>query len=185
VLDGYKVYYCSDEQKTRGEQDIMLFKTPGEERKCGRGAAGNAVCLIHDNLKVDTTYYFCVRAFNAAGESETSEIVNCKTLSGTDSTLPVPEITERMCRTYTGSIQIYSSSPVDLPANAEVSHYLLYREASVNKIWKSVSMYGRLDHRVFGLESDTMYDFCVMSCGKNGECQVSNMVTLRSERAAY
>ena len=46
-------------------------------------------------------------------------------------------------------------------------------------------MYGRLDHRVFGLQSDTMYDFVVMATSKNGECQVSNSVTLRTEQAAY
>ena len=67
----------------------MTFKTPQEERKYSRGPPtnGNAVCLIHSNLNSNTTYYFCVRAYNAAGESEMSEIINCMTLSDTDSTL--------------------------------------------------------------------------------------------------
>jgi len=187
VIDGYKVYYCSEEQKARGEQDTMTFKTPQEERKYSRGPPtnGNAVCLIHSNLNSNTTYYFCVRAYNAAGESEMSEIINCMTLSDTDSTLTVPEITDHLCRTYTYSIQVYSSSPVDVTREDDLSHYLLYRESSDDKIWKSVSMYGRLDHRVFGLESDTSYDFVVMACSKMGKCQVSNTVTLRTERSAY
>ena len=90
-----------------------------------------------------------------------------------------------MCRTYTHSIQIYSNAPVNSDPDSDISHFLLYRESSADKIWKSVSMYGRLDHRVFGLQSDTMYDFVVMATSKNGECQVSNSVTLRTEQAAY
>ena len=97
----------------------------------------------------------------------------------------MPSIVENQCRTYTHSIQIYSASPLDVNSEDCVSHYLLYREASADKIWKSISMYGRLDHRVFGLESDMDYDFVVMACGKNGECQVSNTVHLKTERAAY
>ena len=60
-----------------------------------------------------------------------------------------------------------------------------YREAAANKIWKSIALANRADHRVFGLESDTMFDFVIMACNKNGECQVSNKVTLRTERSAY
>ena len=91
-----------------------------------------------------------------------------------------------MCRTYTHSIQVYSSSPIssDL-AGTGISYYLLYREEAADKIWKSVSMYGRLDHRVFGLQSNTVYDFVVMATNPNGECQVSNRITLRTEEAAY
>ena len=77
------------------------------------------------------------------------------------------------------------SQPAGRPAWLGISHYLLYREASVNKIWKSISLYGRVDHRVFGLGPDTMYDFVIMACDKNSECQVSNMVTLKTERSAY
>ena len=65
-----------------------------------------------------------------------------------------------------------------------MTFYLLYREADDNKIWKSLSLCGRLDHRVFGLDTDTMYDFVIMACDVSGECQVSNMVTLRTENAA-
>ena len=98
----------------------------------------------------------------------------------------VPVIVENQCRTYTYSIQLHSPSPLTSPLHATgVEHYLLYREASVNKIWKSISLYGRVDHRVFGLEPDTLYDFVVMACDTNCECQVSNMVTMRTERSAY
>ena len=96
----------------------------------------------------------------------------------------VPEISEALCRTYTSSIQLHSSSP--LAANADsVIHYLLYREASVNKIWKSIPLCCRVEHRVFGLESDTVYDLAIMACNRNGECHVSNIVTLKTECAAY
>ena len=62
-------------------QSRMLFKTPGEERNLGRGpVTHNAVCLIHDDLESDTIYSFSVRAFNAAGESEVSETIECSTL---------------------------------------------------------------------------------------------------------
>jgi len=104
------------------------------------------------------------------------------------STVVVPVIMENQCRTYTYSIQLHSPSPLVNPvqaADGAVDHYLLYREAAVNKIWKSISLYGRVDHRVFGLEPDTLYDFVVMACDSNCECQVSNMVTMRTERSAY
>jgi len=98
----------------------------------------------------------------------------------------VPVIVENQCRTYTYSIQLHSPSPLTSPLHATgVEHYLLYREAAVNKIWKSISLYGRVDHRVFGLEPDTLYDFVVMACDSNCECQVSNMVTMKTERSAY
>ena len=98
----------------------------------------------------------------------------------------VPVIVENQCRTYTYSIQLHSASPLTAGTqHAGVEHYLLHREASVNKIWKSISLYGRVDHRVFGLEPDTLYDFVVMACDSNCECQVSNMVTMKTERSAY
>jgi hypothetical protein len=98
----------------------------------------------------------------------------------------VPEILEDQCKTYSYSIQIYSPSPLDVPPESGISHYLVYRESSLNKIWKSLLLYGRVDHRVFGLEPDTCYDFVIMACETwNGECQVSNEVTLRTERSAY
>ena len=77
-----RVFYWSDEDKASGRQGTMLFKTPGEERRASRNGSPpmNAVCLIHDNLNAGTMYYFCVKAYNTAGESETSDIVNCMTL---------------------------------------------------------------------------------------------------------
>ena len=71
----------------------MTFRTPGEERKCGRGLSSNSVCLIHNNLRTATTYFFCVRAFNAAGSSEMSEVVSCTTLSYGTSSLPGTRLT--------------------------------------------------------------------------------------------
>ncbi|KAI0218954.1 E3 ubiquitin-protein ligase Midline-1 [Lamellibrachia satsuma] len=184
VIDGYKVYYCSEAQKAAGEQQMMIFKTPGEERKYGRGMPScSAVCLIQENLDSGIMYFFCTRAYNLAGESEMSEIINCTTLSEELSNMPAPEIVVSASRTYSCSIQIHSPSP--LAANPALTFYLLYREASDNKIWKSLALYNRADHRVFGLDPDTMYDFVIMLCDSNGECQVSNMVTLRTEMSAY
>ena len=72
-----------------GFQQVVIFTTPHEERKHGRGPpTSNTVCLIHDNLDSGAMYYFCVEAYNAAGESETSDIVNCTTLSESQSLLP-------------------------------------------------------------------------------------------------
>ena len=66
----------------------MVFKTPGEERNLGRGpVTHNAVCLIHDDLDSDTTYSFSVRAYNAAGESEMSDKIQCSTLAESRSKL--------------------------------------------------------------------------------------------------
>lgn len=92
---------------------------------------------------------------------------------------------ENMCHTYSYAIQIHSPSPQEVATDDHISHYLLYRESSANKIWKSIALYGRVDHRVFGLEPDLLYDFVIMACNQAGECRVSNMVTLRTERAAY
>lgn len=59
----------------------MVFKTPGETRKCGRGPpALNAVCLIHNDLESSTTYSFSVKAYNRAGESDMSAVIQCNTL---------------------------------------------------------------------------------------------------------
>ena len=66
----------------------MEFRTPGEVRYMGRGqTGGSAICLIHNNLENDTRYYFSVRAYNAAGESEMSEPINVITLSHSQNTI--------------------------------------------------------------------------------------------------
>ena len=68
---------------------MITFETPPEERTFGRSpSSGNAVCLIHDNLESGTLYYFCVKAYNTAGSSETSNIINCKTLTDMDTAIP-------------------------------------------------------------------------------------------------
>lgn len=67
----------------------MDFKTPGETRKCGRGPQSDgAICLMHDNLESGTVYYFGVIAYNATGQSEMSEVIQCHTLSASQMTLP-------------------------------------------------------------------------------------------------
>ena len=98
----------------------------------------------------------------------------------------VPEICEQQCRVFSSSIHIQSESPLSAPPDQGLSFYLLYREASTPAmIWKSVDMYDRADHRVFGLEPYTRYNFAVMACDKNGECQVSRLTSLSTELAAY
>ena len=53
------------------------------------------------------------------------------------------------------SSQIKSSNQ----SHHSITHYLLYRESSGrNKTWKSITLYGKFDHRVFGLEPNTHYD---------------------------
>jgi len=186
VIDGYHVFFSTDREKSIDQWQMVDFKTPSETRKCSRTLPSeSAICLMHNNLQAGTVYYFSVIAYNATGQSEMSDVIQCHTLSASQTKLPVPEIVENQCRTYTYSIQLHSPSPLDDPPDSGISHYLLYREASANKIWKSISLYGRVDHRVFGLGPDTMYDFVIMACDKNSGCQVSNMVTLKTERSAY
>ena len=69
-------------------QEKITFKSPHEERNARGNSSSNAVCLIQDNLRMDTMYYFSVRAYNSAGESEMSQIVNCRTLSSMDQNIP-------------------------------------------------------------------------------------------------
>ena len=58
----------------------MEFLTPKEERMLSRGPPiNNAVCLVMEHLDPDTTYYLCVCAYNSAGESGMSEIINSRT----------------------------------------------------------------------------------------------------------
>ena len=45
-------------------------------------------------------------------------------------------------------------------------------------------MYGREEHRVFGLEPQTEYDFVILAYNLRGECQLSNKVTLQTEPSA-
>ena len=67
---------------------MVVFKTPGEPRKHGRGPSSlNAVCLIHNDLLSDTCYKFSVRAHNNAGDSDVSQPIQCITLRETQSKL--------------------------------------------------------------------------------------------------
>lgn len=187
VTDGYLVFYSTDNTTKPEGWDQIDFKSPGEPRKFSRGSGTEAaICLMHDNLRKATVYYFGVCAYNASGRSDISQIAQCSTLSESQTTLRVPSIVEDRCRTFTFSTQLRSSVPLEESPDMSILHYLLFREAGeVNKIWKSISLFGRCDHRVFGLESDTWYQFVIMSCDKNSECQVSNAVTLKTERSAY
>ena len=46
-------------------------------------------------------------------------------------------------------------------------------------------MYGRLDHRVFGLESDTEYDFMILARDHEGNGLLSKSVRLKTEASGY
>ncbi|CAH1773067.1 unnamed protein product [Owenia fusiformis] len=184
VVDGYSVCYCSLEQKAKGEQEIVTFKTPLEERKFGYSQAHNtATSLIVNNLESDTLYYFCVMASNGAGDSCNSDIINCTTMAKNQSRVPVPEIERSMCQSFTTSIMIFSPSPPE--SNEDTAHYLLYRESTGTKVWKSTPTYKTDTHRVFGLEPDTQYSFLILACNQIGECHMSNQSTLSTQRSAY
>ena len=92
-----------------------------------------------------------------------------------------PTIVDSLCKCFSSSIQVFSSSPMDVASEQKISHFLLYRQAVHNRIWKCVSMYGRDEHRVFGLEPQTEYDFVILAYNLRGECQLSNKVTLHTE----
>jgi len=168
----YVVYICQ-----KSLNFIYAFKCYRQKRK-----------LPHFSW---TTLYICILLVLIAMYRNATASIICLLNAAVDKlwhfvVVSVPVIAENQCRTYTYSIQLHSPSPLTSPLPATgVEHYLLYREASVNKIWKSISLYDRVDHRVFGLEPDTLYDFVVMACDSNCECQVSNMVTMKTERSAY
>ena len=70
-------------------QEMVDFKTPGETRKCSRTLPSeSAICLMHNNLQTGTVYYFSVIAYNATGESEMSDVIQCHTLSASQTKLP-------------------------------------------------------------------------------------------------
>lgn len=100
------------------------------------------------------------------------------------SNLTEPAIIESLCRRFTSSIQIFSSSPVDVASEQKISHFLLYRQPAHNRVWKCVSMYGREDHRVFGLDSGTEYEFVILAYNLRGECQLSNKINLETESSS-
>jgi len=45
-------------------------------------------------------------------------------------------------------------------------------------------MYGREDHRVFGLDANTEYEFVILAYNQKGECQLSNKLVLETESSA-
>lgn len=90
---------------------------------------------------------------------------------------------ESLCRPFATSVQIYSSSPQDVAAEQRISHFLLYRPRGQSRAWKTLSLYGRQDHRVFGLIASTDYEFVILGCNQRGECQVSNRVVIHTEQS--
>ncbi|XP_052760483.1 E3 ubiquitin-protein ligase Midline-1-like isoform X1 [Mya arenaria] len=186
VVDQYEVNFCSEEQKNIELEETLVVKNSVED-SCSTKISANAsgiLVLLLENLCRSTTYYFCLSAGNAAGRSGSSEVVQCTTLSDMENVIPAPSIIERHCKRYSSSIQIFSSSPVDVAAEQKISHFLLYRQPANNRVWKCVSMYGREDHRVFGLESGTEYEFVILAYNLRGECQLSNKVVIETESSA-
>ncbi|XP_060595573.1 E3 ubiquitin-protein ligase Midline-1-like isoform X2 [Ruditapes philippinarum] len=186
VVDQYEVHFCSEEQKNVELEETVLVKNSVEDSsstKISANASGVLVLLL-ENLCRSATYYFCLSASNLAGKSGSSEVVQCTTLADGENVIPAPSITERLCKRFTSSIQIFSSSPVDVAAEQKISHFLLYRQPSQNRVWKCVSMYGREEHRVFGLAPSTEYEFVILAYNQRGECQLSNKVLLQTESSS-
>lgn len=186
VVDQYEIHFCSEEQKNIELEETVIVKTSVED-SCSTKISANAsgiLVLLLDNLCRASTYYFCLTASNAAGKSGSSEVVQCTTLADGENVIPAPVITESLCKRFTCSIQIFSSSPIDVAAEQKISHFLLYRQPSNNRVWKCVSMYGREEHRVFGLTSGTEYEFVVLAYNLRGECRLSNKVALETESSA-
>ena len=95
----------------------------------------------------------------------------------------MPFILEAMCKTYTSSIRVFTPSPHDVAPEQSISHFLLYRSRDRKSLWRSVALCGRPEHRVFGLEPETQYEFVVMATNPRGECQLSWRVLLETERS--
>lgn len=185
VIDQYEIHYCSEEQKSLEIEDTMIVKNVPEDRLLGKivpNCSGVVVVLV-ENLCKSTTYYFCVSASNQSGRSANSEVVQCTTLLPGESVIPAPVIVESLCRPFATSVQIYSSSPQDVATEQHISHFLLYRPRGQSRAWKTVSLYGRQDHRVFGLIASTDYEFVILGCNQRGECQVSNRVVIYTEQS--
>ncbi|KAK3104399.1 hypothetical protein FSP39_001158 [Pinctada imbricata] len=183
VIDQYEIHYCSEEQKSLEIEETLIVKNSIEERQIGKGVPNSAglIVVLVENLCKSTTYYFCVSAANQTGKSLNSEVVQCTTLLQGESVIPVPVIVESLCRQFTSSIQIYCASPQDIAVEQHISHFLLYRTLGYSKPWRTLSLYGRQEHRVFGLESNSEYEFLVLACNQRGECQISNRVILQTE----
>lgn len=186
LVDQYKVHFCSEEQKNIELEETLVVKNSIEDStsiKLCANTTGILVILL-ENLCRSTTYYFCLTASNTAGKSASSEVVQCTTLGQGENVIPAPEIVDSLCKCFTSSIQIFSSSPMDVASEQKISHFLLYRQPSQNRVWKCISMYGRQEHRVFGLEPSTEYDFVILAYNLRGECQLSNKVTFHTESSA-
>ncbi|KAL4220852.1 hypothetical protein ACF0H5_019119 [Mactra antiquata] len=186
VVDLYEIHFCSEEQKNVELEETSIVKNSVED-SCSTKISANSsgiLVLLLENLCKSTTYYFCLNAVNSAGKSGSSEVVQCTTLSEDENVIPVPAIIESLCRRFTSSIQIYSSSPVDVASEQKISHFLLYRQPTQNGVWKCVAMYGREEHRVFGLDPGSEYEFIILAYNLRGECQLSNKITLETEASA-
>ncbi|KAK6177390.1 hypothetical protein SNE40_015499 [Patella caerulea] len=187
VVDYFESHYCSEEQKGMGIEDVLLLRNCHEERPIAKNMPNGASSLVflYENLTPSTTYFFCVSASNKAGKSSNSEVIQCVTLSTNECTVPMPIILQNLCKSFTSSIQIFSSSPLDVASEQNISHYLLYRPLGQNRIWRSVCLYGRQEHRAFGLAPNTEYEFIIMACNLIGECQLSSRVTLKTDQSAF
>ncbi|XP_056018091.1 E3 ubiquitin-protein ligase Midline-1-like isoform X3 [Ostrea edulis] len=185
VINQYEIHYCSEEQKSLEIEDTLIVKNVPEDRLVGKNVpnCSGVVVVLVENLCKSTTYYFCVSASNQAGRSANSEVVQCTTLLPGESVIPVPVIVESLCRQFATSVQIYSSSPQDVASEQHISHFLLYRPLGQSRAWKTLSLYGRQDHRVFGLMASSEYEFLILGCNQRGECQVSNRVIVQTEQS--
>ncbi|OWF56200.1 E3 ubiquitin-protein ligase MID2 [Mizuhopecten yessoensis] len=183
VIQQYEIHYCSEEQKRLEIEDTVVVKNVPDEKSTTRGVPNSSglVVILLENLCKGTTYYFCVSAINSAGKSANSEVVQCITLLPGESVVPVPVIIESLCRQFATSIQIYSSSPQDVAAEQNISHFLLYRPVALSRAWRTLVLYGRQDHRVFGLDTNVEYEFVLMASNPRGECQISNKISLQTE----
>nr|KAG5692793.1 hypothetical protein BaRGS_002923 [Batillaria attramentaria] len=183
VIDTYHIHYCSEEQKALGiEETVTCRSGHNEHLTClSPTAASLSHVALLENLHRATTHYFYAAASNRAGHSGNSEVVQCVTLSPRDSVVPVPVIMESMCKAYTTSIRVFTPSPHDVAPEQSISHYLLYRPRDRKSLWRAVALCGRQEHRVFGLEADTQYEFVVMASNPRGECQLSQKLLLRTE----
>ncbi|KAL3862461.1 hypothetical protein ACJMK2_008425 [Sinanodonta woodiana] len=185
VVDQYEIHFCSEAQKNLEIEETLIIKNTPEDRVNGcKGFVSSTgmLMILVENLCRSTTYYFCLSGSNTAGKSASSEVIQCTTLQQEENVVPAPSIIETLCKHYPTSVQIYSSSPLDIAPEQQISHFLLYRPASQTRTWRSIPIYGRQEHRVFGLEPSTEYEFVILACNIRGECQLSNKVIFQTEQ---
>ena len=74
---------------------------------------------------------------------------------------------------------------MDVDVEQKISHFLLYRQPSHNRIWKCLSMFGRDEHQVFaGFKQGIEYEYVILAYNLRGECQLWNKIVIETDSSS-